>query len=297
MYKKIESRIIFLFLLFVLFLFPLGSFAQSAETPKSARLLSLKLDSKLMNRQMPYRVLVPVGYDQDSGKENKYPVIYLLHGLTGHNNDWSDQTKLEEYTASSPYLIVMPEGDNGWYTDSETVEHQNYESYIIRELIPEIEKKFGVKKNRESRAIAGLSMGGFGALKFGVKYPEKFVLAGSFSGAIGAARIPLALVKNMQVVHDSVKVSFGETGSKNRKENDLFLLYKDLPGEKKKNLPFIYVDCGTEDFLIGDNRNFADLLFKEKISHEVRFLPGVHNWKFWDSQIQEFLELSGKFVK
>ncbi len=250
-----------------------------------------------MGREMPYRVLTPIGYDTDTNKTKSYPVIYLLHGLTGKNTDWSNNTELVEHSSKYGFIIVMPEGNNGWYTDSQEVQNHKYESYIVKELIPEIENKFRAKKDRQSRIIAGLSMGGFGALKFGVKYPEKFILAGSFSGALGAAQIPLFVVKNNKVIHDSLKSAFGGMDSENRKANDLYKLVEGKSSEQTKDLPFIYMDCGNQDFLIGDNRKFAELLFKKKIPHEVRFLPGVHNWKFWDKQIVEFLELSSKFTK
>ncbi len=74
-------------------------------------------------------------------------------------------------------------------------------------------------------------------------------------------------------------------------------MVREMPADKIKSLPFIYQDCGTEDFLIKNNQNFADLLFEKKILHEFRQLPGKHDWKFWDAQVQEFLELSEKFIK
>ena len=146
--------------------------SESAVVGKSKGFQELKLDSKLMKREMPYRVILPVGYEVNTSE--KFPVIYLLHGLTGHFNNWTDKSKIVEYAKNYNYIIVTPEGDNGWYSDSATVENDKYESYIIQELIPEIEKKFRAQTNRESRAIAGLSMGGYGAMKFGLKYPEKF---------------------------------------------------------------------------------------------------------------------------
>ena len=105
----------------------------------------------------------------ESQKETRYPVIYLLHGLTGHYNNWAEKTKLEQYAANYNYIIVMPEGDNGWYTDSATVPNDKYESYIIKELIPEIDKKYRTKADRQNRAIAGLSMGGYGSIKIRFK--------------------------------------------------------------------------------------------------------------------------------
>jgi putative tributyrin esterase len=269
----------------------------TAEAVSTKRIRDLKLDSALMKREMPYRVIVPSDYDQAANRQTSYPAIYLLHGLTGHYNNWGDETALEEFTKSYDYVFVMPEGDNGWYSDGVKNETDKYESYIIRELIPEIEKKFRVKNSRDSRVIAGLSMGGYGALKFGMKYPDKFVLAGSFSGALNAAELQVKDFANWKTLVDSIEAAFGEADSDSRKANDLFGLVRTQTDESKRKLPFLYLDCGTEDFLIGVNQNFARLLFEKKIPHEYRQLPGKHDWKFWESQIREFLELSGRFVK
>ncbi len=188
--KNIKIRFSAQILLFVLALsLPFAVHAQKTAISKSDGFRELKLDSKLMKREMPYRVILPVGYE-NSNEKTFYPVIYLLHGLTGHYNNWTDSTKLVEYAKNYKFIIVTPEGANGWYSDSVSAPNDKYESYIIQELIPEIEKKFRAKTDRENRVIAGLSMGGFGAMKFGLKYPEKFRLIGSFSGALGIVPIP-----------------------------------------------------------------------------------------------------------
>lgn len=295
MKKYFNSAVLFVFI-FAL------SFTAQSQTAVSGEKLSdsvqtLKLDSKLMQRAMPYRVILPPNYNS-LNKKTYFPAIYLLHGLTGHFDNWSEKTKLEEYSAKHNFVIVMPEGDNGWYTDSVTVGKDKYESYITEELIPEIESKFRVKKERGSRAIAGLSMGGYGGLKFGLKYPEKFVLAGSFSGALRAAEwTEKELTGGMKPLLDSINSIYGKAGSENRKQNDLFALVEARSAEDVKALPFIYLDCGTEDFLITQSQDFAALLQKKKIPHEFRELPGIHDWKFWDAQVLEFLQVADKFVK
>jgi S-formylglutathione hydrolase FrmB len=266
-----------------------GAFAQDA--PKFAE---LKLDSKLMSRQMPYRVVFPANYHQPDDKK-KYPVIYLLHGLTGHFDNWTNRTKLAEFATHHNFIIVTPEGDNGWYSDSATVPADKYESYIIQELIPEIEQKFRAASTRQNRMIAGLSMGGYGSLKFGLKYPDKFVLVGSFSGALGAASwTDKTLGNNWKVLTDSIMSIYGEENSPTRQANDIYKIVREISPETVKTLPFIYLDCGTEDFLIQPNRDFATLLIEKKIPHEFRQLPGRHDWTFWNAQVQEFLRLAEK---
>ena len=254
-----------------------------------------KLNSKLMAREMPYRVIVPVKYKSE--KQRRYAVIYLLHGLTGQFDDWTNRTKLADYAAKYDYIIVTPEGNNGWYSDSGSVPNDKYESYIVQELIPEIDKNYRTISDKNHRAVAGLSMGGYGSIKFGLKYPEKFALVGSFSGALMAASLTEKMLGNgWKVLTDSIVSVYGAEDSPTRAANDVFKLVREMPAEKAKTLPFIYLDCGTEDGLIAANREFSALLIEKKIPHESRELPGKHDWIFWDAQVQEFLKLSEKFI-
>lgn len=250
-----------------------------------------------MNREMPYRVVVPVNYN-NSNEKTFYPVIYLLHGLTGNFGNWTAQGKVADYAARYNFIIVTPEGDNGWYTDSGSVPNDKYESYIVQELIPEIDKKYRTQKDRKHRVIAGLSMGGYGSVKFGLKYPETFGLVGSFSGALQAASLTeKTLGRGWKALTDSIVGVYGAEDSPVRKANDVFKIVSEMPADKVKSLPFIYLDCGTEDVLIATNREFMKLLADKKIPHEFRQLPGGHDWRFWNSQVQEFFEITEKFFK
>lgn len=264
----------------------------NVAAPKSvgASVKDYKLDSRLMKRAMPYRVIVPPDYETD--KTQGFAVIYLLHGLTGHFDNWADKTKLKEYAANYQFIIVMPEGDNGWYSDSASAPDDRYESYIARELIPEIDKNFRTLPDRNHRMIAGLSMGGYGSIKFGLKYPQMFALVGSFSGALGAAALSEKTAGAS--IGKSIDAIFGAQESETRKSNDIFRFIREASPGTIKSLPFIYFDCGTEDFLFQNNRDFAVLLAEKKIPHEFRQLPGAHDWQFWDAQVQEFLELGEK---
>ena len=249
-----------------------------------------RLVSRLMGRELPYRVVLPVKYAET--KDKRYPVIYLLHGLTGHYENWTNLSKLAKYAAAFDTIIVTPEGENGWYSDHSSKADEKWESYIVQELIPEVDKRFRTLATRDKRAIAGLSMGGYGSIKFGLKYPDKFVVVGSFSGALGAAsftekQIPGAIGKTIDGI-------FGPVGSDTRKSNDIFEIVRSLTPEETRELPFIYLDCGTEDFLIQNNRDFVALLSEKKVPHEYRQLPGAHNWQYWDRQVQEFLRLADR---
>ena len=268
----------------------------SSQAPQpskdAAEVVTLKLASKLMARDMPYRLIVPPDYK--TNPDQRYAVIYLLHGLTGNNTNWTTLTKLSLYALKHNFIIVTPEGANGWYSDSVATPNDKFESYVVKELIPEVDKNYRTVATRDGRVIAGLSMGGYGSLKFGLKYPEMFSLVGSFSGAIGAAgfteKTSVATGKNIDGI-------FGPAGSDTRNANDVFKLVRDLTPENQKSLPFIYQSCGTEDFLIKNNRDFLALLNEKKIPHEYREHPGVHNWVFWDDQVREFLDVAARRLK
>ena len=263
--------------------------------PSLVQTADSELNSKLMARAMPYRVIYPGDYF--SRRKRYYPVIYLLHGLSGHFDNWTNKTKLTDYAKNYGVLIVMPEGENGWYTDGISSGNDRYESYIIRELIPEIDKKFRTVTDRKHRFIGGLSMGGYGSIKFGLKYPQMFALVGSFSGALGAADWTEKEIGTKGAIAESILKVYGAAGTQTRKENDIFQMIRDLTDEQRKNLPYFYLGCGTEDFLIQNNLDFVKLLREKKVPHEFRELPGQHDWVFWDAQIQEFLRLSEKFLK
>lgn len=253
----------------------------------------LQLKSTLMARDMPYRVIVPV--ESVPNTKAKYAVVYLLHGLTGHYSNWIDKTNLVDYAAKHKFIIVSPEGDNGWYSDSISTPNDRYESYIVKELIPEIDKKFPTLADREHRVIAGLSMGGYGALKFGLKYPEMFSLVGSFSGALGASSFTAATAGAL--IGGGIDKIFGPAAGETRKANDIFRIIREITSEKLKAMPYIYQSCGTEDFLIQNNRDFLALLNEKKIPHEFREHPGIHDWVFWDDQVREFLDVAQRRLK
>lgn len=266
--------------------------AQGAGLPGNVR--EAKLASKLMVREMPYRVIVPVGYDEPKEASARYPVIYLLHGLTGSYRNWTDLTKAADYARGHKFIIVTPTGNNGWYTDSLATPADKHESYIIKELIPEVDAKFRTIANRDNRIVAGLSMGGYGATKFGLKYPDMFSLVGSFSGALGATSFT---EKNSTTIGKAIDAIYGPEDGELRKANDIFRIIREITPEKLKALPFIYQSCGTEDFLIQNNREFMMLMVEKKVPHEYRQHPGAHNWAFWDDQIREFLAVAERRLK
>jgi putative tributyrin esterase len=250
----------------------------------------ISLSSNLLGREVQYCAILPKGY-QSSG--HKFPVLYLLHGLFGRFDNWIMNTRIIEYAQDFPLLIVCPEGGDGWYSDSENLRNHFYESYIFRELIPDVERRFNVDAARKSRAIAGLSMGGYGALKFAFRRPEMFCFAASMSGAFHAATIfDDQENEPWKELQPSILNVFGVEGKKKRAENDLLRMVSNFPAERIPELPFFYFDCGTEDSFLPINEKLDKIFSGRKIAHEFRQFPGEHDWNYWDKRIIHILQLA-----
>jgi len=280
-------------LLFLALTLSLSAYGQRAET----RVETIQFKSRLVGKTLPYSVVLPSSYSVAGQTAVQYPVLYLLHGLSGHYSNWLAKTKLKEYAAQYQMIIVTPEGNDGWYTDSATVPADKYETYIVQELLPDVESRFRTLKARAGRAIAGLSMGGYGALKFGLKYPERFIFAASMSGAFDpAVRAEDDRRFAWEYLRPSILQTFGAPASSTRAANDLHNLARTLPAERIASLPFFYFDCGTEDGFLATNLELAQIFLERKIPHEFRQLPGGHNWAYWDAQVQEVLRLAGRIM-
>lgn len=270
-------------------------FALDASAQRRQPVETVQFHSALIGRLLPYNVILPRDYE--SSPSTRYPVLYLLHGLTGHYSDWITRTNIADYAAEYRMIVVTPEGNNDWYTDSATVPADKYESYVLKELIPDIQKRYRTIEARYGRAVAGLSMGGYGALKFGLKSPDTFVFAGSMSGALAAPAWTEDDLRGMGAVRDSLFGVFGPIGSQTRKANDIYEILRGLPAARVAALPYFYLDCGTEDFLISFNQQFAVLLSEKKLPHEYRELPGGHTWPYWDQQVQEVLKIAAQKMR
>ena len=239
-----------------------GLLQQPAATAQSReRLREESLHSAALNRTMKYRILLPQDY---ATSQRRYPVLYLLHGLTGDYTDWTTRTNLAEYTRALPLIVVMPDGENSWYTNAANGQAR-VEDYIVTDLPADVVKKYRTVNSRYGRAIAGLSMGGYGALKLALKRPAQYAVAGSFSGAFGAT-----VEGRYDRMIESTKATplaniFGPAGSDTRKQNDVVML---AAAVKTASAPYLYVDCGTADSLIAENREVIAALHKTGAAYE-----------------------------
>src|SRR5882724_6024370 len=144
---KIASRRSYVTLLVTFFLLTFTVNAQKAPFE------TVQLQSKLLGKTLPYNVILPRDYQ--TSPRTRYPVLYLLHGFSGHYSDWVSKTNLADYAAAYRMIVITPEGNDGWYTDSVGTATDKYESYILQDLIPDVDKKFRTIQTRYARGIAG----------------------------------------------------------------------------------------------------------------------------------------------
>lgn len=254
------------------------------QAPSKERLREDTVTSAALGKAMRYRVLVPENY---AASQRRYPVLYLLHGLNGDYMDWTTRTNLAEYSRALPLIIVMPDGTNSWYTNSPADGGGRFEDYVLEDVVKDVESKYRAIRSRHGRAIAGLSMGGYGALKMALRRPGQFAFAGGFSGALAVARDP-EFGSSLGAEFDRMKTIFGPADSQTRRDNDLFAL---AAAVRPAAAPYLYVDCGTSDSLLESNRELAAVFRKTGLAYEYHELPGAHTWEYWDTRVQQMLSV------
>ncbi|MGB8510664.1 MAG: alpha/beta hydrolase family protein [Pyrinomonadaceae bacterium] len=274
-----------LILLFCALVVALAAYYYHVES--AVRVETVPFKSSLTAKTLPYSVVLPPGYGLVTSRRTRYPVLYLLHGWGSHYDAWLAHTSLARYVAEHQIIVVTPEGENGWYTDSGVAPDDKYETYILQELIPDVERRFRTLNNRAGRGIAGFSMGGYGAVKFGLKYPEMFAFVGSMSGAFDTTR---------RTDDSSIMETFGDAGSATREANDVYKLAREFPAGRFALLPYFYLDCGSADPWLATNRELANVFAERKITHEYRELPGDHVWPYWDRQVREVLRVAEEML-
>jgi len=197
----------------------------------------------------------------------------------------STLTSLAKYALNLNLIVAMPDAGNSWYVDSATNPADKYEDYIVQDFIREVDAHYRTKPQRSARAIAGLSMGGYAAVRFALKYTDMFSNVGGISAALDAAG---DLDQAHPEFRDELRKAFGETGNPVRQQNDVFSL---LAGADVKTLPYFYLDCGADDMFLGVNRKFVVQLQQLTIPYEFHEMPGGHEWKYWDRAIERFLSV------
>ena len=224
-------------------------------------------DSKTVGIKRQMRVYLPPGYTQDK----KYPVLYLLHGIGGSEKDWTVVGKTDVimdnlYAGKKavPMIVVMPNGraskepaPKNPFEGNPFADYAKFEDDLLKDVIPAIEARYSVNTNRESRALAGLSMGGGQSLNFGLKNLDKFAWVGGFSSA-----------PNTKPVSE---------------------LVPDV-AETAKKLRLLWVSCGDKDFILKISADFHAALKEKKVPHLWYFEKGAHEWPVWKNDLYQFAQ-------
>jgi len=247
--------------------------------------ITREIDSKALARKWSYNVYLPSGYESGT---LRYPVLFLLHGNNGTHNDWAVQGRIQatadELITSGevpPAIIVMPDAGSTWYIDRK----ENMESAFVNDLFPDVEAQFRTINARNGRLLAGLSMGGYGSLRFAMKFPERFAAAALLSPAIYDPEPPEGSSARRVGVFGAP--DYDATVWKQFNYPTLWESYI----AKKQPVP-MYINSGDDDdFMIeSEATRLYSLLRKNRHPAELRIVNGAHSWSVWESTIGDAMK-------
>ena len=243
-------------------------------------LLNVYFEGAAIKKQSSMLVLIPPG-------PGPFPVLYLLHGLSDDHTIWMRRTNLERYVQGRDLIVVMPDGHRSFYVNDPRPGGLAYEDHITQDVVGFCDRVFPTIPRREARAVAGLSMGGYGAIMLALKNPGLFGTAVSHSGALGFSH------GNAANSGPDVKPLAESLGNR----YDCHRLASLLKRSRSHALPALRFDCGVDDFLLDHNRLFHSHLVKIGVPHEYVEHPGAHSWDYWDAHIQETLPFVMRHLK
>ncbi|WP_417106502.1 alpha/beta hydrolase [Hominenteromicrobium sp.] len=256
-------------------------------------IIEVNFISKCLMRTVTFNAIIPVdkfGPQAENAEQKPLKTLYLLHGIFGNYTDWVNGTRIQAWAEANDLAVIMPSGENRFYLDDEK-SGELYGEFIGKELVEFTRKLFPLSDKREDTFIAGLSMGGYGAIRNGLKYAENFGCVIGLSAAL---------------VHDTWKDAdnsapiftfrrnyyeavFGEYDKVKGSDKDPKALLLKLK-EEGRPVPKMYLCCGTEDGLVTANRDFRDFLNENGVDLTYVEGPGKHDWVFWDTYIKKVLD-------
>ncbi|MCC3152446.1 alpha/beta hydrolase family protein [Hymenobacter sp. BT770] len=253
----------------------------------AARVDTLAIPSAAMHKTYRAAVVLPTSYAKN--KKAHYPVLYLLHGAYGHFADWLKSTPDKQlvHNLADQYniIIVLPEGETfSFYLDSPVSPDSQFETYLTKEVLPKIDQTYRTVADRKGRVIAGLSMGGHGALYLSARHPDLYYAAGSMSGALDLMSLnrKLSPADVAQRVKLWAPILGSEADNPERfAANSVMGLVDQI---QRNKLPLI-IDCGVDDGLIDINRELHRRLVYNHTPHDYTERPGAHTWEYWQNAL------------
>ena len=248
-------------------------------------LIDCKFFSETLGMCSSLRVILPETTETRSGDVGVsragqpgfrgHPTLFLLHGLSDDESIWTRATSLERYVAPLGLAVVMPNVHRSFYSN---MRHgYRYWDFVSRELLDKVRDFFPLSRAREDNFVAGLSMGGYGAFKLALSLPQTFAAAASLSGVADVTAFRDARTADYELV-------FGAGGPERGSEHDLFQLATSLAASAEPR-PRLLQCCGTEDFLLAQNRELRDHLQLLGFDYRYEEAPGLHDWAYWDKTI------------
>ncbi|KUG54338.1 esterase [Serinicoccus chungangensis] len=234
--------------------------------------------STSMTVVLPQRVQTRIGTDEPPPSDDSPPVLYLLHGLSDDDTIWSRRTSIERYAEALGLAVVMPAVHRSFYTD---MRHGGrYWTFVSEELPTVASQLFRVSTERERTFVAGLSMGGYGALQLALRQPERFAAAASLSGALDLGDLVRRGDRD-----ETLRLVLGDDPVQGTPGDLLHLLDEADP----QALPRLFVACGTQDVLLGHSERFVARARDRGVDVTESYAPADHTWDYWDAVVQEVL--------
>lgn len=249
----------------------------------NAEKIDISVPSQSMNKKILGYVITPDSYK--TNKDKIYPCIYLLHGFGGSRNSWLYVKKdLQKLSSKFNFVFVLPNVGNTWYVDSPIDKNVKFDTFVSKELVEYINANFRVIKERKGRGIAGISMGGHGAISLAFKHPDTFGACASTSGALDL--LPIKDGKFFNGIFDKNDVE-------EIKKHSAFYLADKVEAGKLR----IHIDCGSEDFLFKHNQAIHNKLLERKIPHNYFVFSGAHTVPYWKNSINYIMIFFDQFFK
>ncbi|MBP7103174.1 MAG: alpha/beta hydrolase-fold protein [Bacteroidales bacterium] len=269
---------------------------QKAISTKGSINQTLAFKSTILGYDVHYAIYLPPDY---ALSDKHYPVLFLLHGYTDDHTSWIKQGKINTIMDKGiakgeiePMILIIPDGKYFWYiNDYQSV--ARYEDFMFKEFLPFIDKTYKTIPNKEHRAVAGLSMGGYGALVWAMHHPDTFSYCIALSASMftneGLINMPDKLYSFMSLLYGAPNAYGNERITEHFLKNSPLHMAENMTSDSLKAVTW-FIDCGNEDPLKEVNATLHKLLTKKNIEHIYHARKGKHNWKFWREGIYQGLK-------